>query len=49
MTRERVAEMLEFYGSDSMLLIGGALLETRERLVETTSDFVGEVQRYRYG
>jgi ribulose-bisphosphate carboxylase large chain len=49
MTRERVAEMLEFYGADSMLLIGGALLETRERLVAATSDFVGEVQRYRYG
>jgi ribulose-bisphosphate carboxylase large chain len=49
MSRERVAEMLDFYGADSMLLIGGALLETRERLVEATAGFVTEVQSYRYG
>jgi ribulose-bisphosphate carboxylase large chain len=49
MSRERVREMLDFYGADSMLLIGGALLETRERLVEATSAFVAEVQRHPYG
>lgn len=49
MARERVREMLDFYGADSMLLIGGALLETRERLVEATSAFVAEVQRHPYG
>ena len=49
MTRERVREMLDFYGADIMLLIGGALLEARGRLVEATADFVAEVQRYKYG
>jgi ribulose-bisphosphate carboxylase large chain len=49
MTRDRVAEMLDFYGVDVMLLIGGALLEAGARLVEATSAFVTEVQRYRHG
>jgi ribulose-bisphosphate carboxylase large chain len=48
MTRERVPEMLDFYGADVMLLIGGALLEARERLTEETASFVAEVQRYQY-
>jgi ribulose-bisphosphate carboxylase large chain len=48
MTTGRVAGMLEFYGCDVMLLIGGALLEARERLVEATSAFVAEVHGYRY-
>ena len=43
MSRERVAEMLEFYGTDIMLLIGGGLLEARERLTEATAAFVAEV------
>jgi ribulose-bisphosphate carboxylase large chain len=47
MTRERVPDMLDFYGVDVMLLIGGALLETGARLVEATSAFVAEVQKYR--
>jgi ribulose-bisphosphate carboxylase large chain len=46
MTRERVPEMLDFYGPDIMLLIGGALLEAGARLVEATAAFVAEVQRY---
>ena len=29
--------MLDFYGSDVMLLIGGGLLEARERLTEETA------------
>lgn len=49
MSRERVAEMLDFYGSQVMLLIGGALLEARERLTQETAAFVAEVQGYRYG
>jgi ribulose-bisphosphate carboxylase large chain len=49
MSRERVPEMLDFYGADSMLLIGGALLETGDRLVEATSAFAAQVQRHRYG
>ena len=43
MTTGRVAEMLEFYGSEVMLLIGGGLLEARERLTEATAAFVAEV------
>jgi S-methyl-5-thioribulose 1-phosphate isomerase len=49
MTRDRVAEMLDFYGVDVMLLIGGALLEAGAQLVEATSAFVTEVQKYRHG
>ena len=45
MTTDRVPEMLDFYGADIMLLIGGALLEARERLVEATAAFVAEVHR----
>lgn len=47
MSRERVDEMLEFYGTDIMLLIGGALLEARERLTETTAAFVSEVRGWK--
>jgi ribulose-bisphosphate carboxylase large chain len=49
MTRERVGEMLDFYGRDIMLLIGGNLLEARERLTEATAAFVAEVRSYPYG
>lgn len=48
MTTQRVGEMLDFYGADVMLLIGGALLEARERLTEETAAFVAEVTRHRY-
>ena len=49
MTTDRVREMLDFYGAEVMLLIGGALLEARENLREATSAFVAEVHRYAYG
>ena len=49
MTIDRVAEMLDFYGADVMLLIGGALLSERERLTEATAAFVAEVEGYAYG
>jgi ribulose-bisphosphate carboxylase large chain len=49
MSRERVPEMLEFYGADIMLLIGGGLLEARERLTEATAEFVAAVHGYAYG
>jgi ribulose-bisphosphate carboxylase large chain len=49
MTTDRVREMLDFYGADVMLLIGGALLEAGERLAEATAAFVAEVERYPYG
>ena len=48
MTTARVGEMLDFYGSEVMLLIGGALLEARERLTDETAAFVAEVKRHRY-
>jgi ribulose-bisphosphate carboxylase large chain len=49
MTIERIGEMLDFYGSEVMLLIGGALLEARERLTEETAAFVAKVKGHRYG
>jgi ribulose-bisphosphate carboxylase large chain len=49
MSRERVPEMLDFYGADIMLLIGGGLLEARERLTEATAAFVNEVHGYGHG
>ena len=49
MTTNRVAEMLDFYGSEVMLLIGGALLEARERLTQETAAFVETVKGYEYG
>jgi ribulose-bisphosphate carboxylase large chain len=48
MTRERVPEMLDFYGVDIMLLIGGALLEAGAGLVAATAAFVSEVRKYRH-
>jgi ribulose-bisphosphate carboxylase large chain len=49
MTIERVAEMLDFYDSEVMLLIGGALLDARERLTQETAAFVAKVKGHRYG
>ncbi len=49
MTTDRVGEMLDFYGSDVMLLIGGALLEARQRLTDETAALVARVKGYRYG
>jgi ribulose-bisphosphate carboxylase large chain len=48
MSTARVPEMLDFYGADVMLLIGGALLEARGHLVEATAAFVAEVHKYDY-
>ncbi|HEY7242335.1 MAG TPA: RuBisCO large subunit C-terminal-like domain-containing protein [Xanthobacteraceae bacterium] len=44
----RVAEMLDFYGAEAMLLIGGALLEAGARLIEATAAFVEQVHRHSY-
>ena len=49
MTTDRVPEMLDFYGADVMLLIGGALLEAREHLTEATAAFVAKVHGHGYG
>jgi ribulose-bisphosphate carboxylase large chain len=48
MTLDRVPEMLDFYGPDSMLLIGGSLLAAREHLTESTREFVRAVARHEY-
>ena len=49
MTPDRIGEMLDFYGADIMLLIGGGLLQARERLTEETATFVAAVQGFAYG
>ncbi len=48
MTLERVPEMLDFYGPDAMLLIGGSLLAARERLTEETAAFTRAVAQHSY-
>lgn len=48
MTPERVPEMLDFYGPDAMLLIGGGLLAARERLTEETAAFTRMVEQHAY-
>lgn len=48
MTPERVPEMLDFYGSDVMLLIGGGLLAARARLTEETAAFTNSVRQHAY-
>lgn len=48
MTVERVGELLDFYGSDVMLLIGGSLLLAKEELAAATASFVQEVERHSY-
>lgn len=45
MSLDRVPEMLDFYGEDVMLLIGGGLLGAGARLVEETRRFVSRVHR----
>jgi ribulose-bisphosphate carboxylase large chain len=49
MPLERVAEMLDFYGPDTMLLLGGSLLAAGERLVEASSAFTRAVSEHVYG
>lgn len=46
MTLDRVPEMLEFYGPDVMLLIGGGLLAAGDRLTDETAAFVDAVEGY---
>jgi ribulose-bisphosphate carboxylase large chain len=48
MTLDRVPEMLDFYGPDAMLLIGGSLLAARERLTEATAAFTRAVAQHIY-
>jgi ribulose-bisphosphate carboxylase large chain len=46
MTLDRVPELLDFYGRDTMLLIGGSLLSARERLTEAATEFSSVVAGY---
>ncbi len=48
MTLARVPELLDFYGSDAMLLIGGNLLMARDNLTEETAAFTRAVASHRY-
>jgi ribulose-bisphosphate carboxylase large chain len=43
MTLERTREILDFYGTDTMLLIGGNLLMARDRITEETERFTRAV------
>ncbi len=40
--------MLDFYGPDTMLLIGGGLLAAGARLVEETTTFSDRVARHNF-
>jgi ribulose-bisphosphate carboxylase large chain len=42
---ERVADLLEFYGSDCILLVGGSLYQAGDALFERTRDLVERVAR----
>lgn len=44
MTTDRAPEMLDFYGPDTILLIGGNLLAAGEALTEKTAEFVATVK-----
>ncbi len=43
MTLDRLGEILDFYGPDVMILIGGGLLSARERLTQESARFVRRV------
>ena len=45
-TLDRVAELLDFYGPDTMLLIGGSLLLARDRITEAAAAFARSVARH---
>jgi ribulose-bisphosphate carboxylase large chain len=48
MRMDRIEELLEFYGPDSMLLIGGNLLIEQDRVLERTHEFVKRVAAHCY-
>ena len=49
MTPERVGEMLDFYGPDVMVLIGGGLLMHSERVTRATREFTATVAAHPRG
>ncbi len=46
MTLGRVPEILDFYGPDTMLLVGGSLLSAKDRLTQETAAFAKRVARH---
>jgi ribulose-bisphosphate carboxylase large chain len=42
---ERVADLIDFYGRDCVLLVGGSLYEAGDSLFERTRELVGQVAR----
>lgn len=46
MSLDRVSEMLDVYGRDCVLLIGGSLLSQRANITQATQAFVGKVARH---
>jgi ribulose-bisphosphate carboxylase large chain len=44
MNLSRIPEMLDFFGNDVMLLIGGSLLSAKEKITEETARFCAAVQ-----
>lgn len=48
MTLDRAPEILDFYGPDIMLLIGGGLLAERHHLTEAATSFSAAVSNHRY-
>ena len=48
MTVQRVPELLDFYGPDAMLLIGGNLLSARTQLTEASAAFTRAVAAHQY-
>ena len=48
MTLARTAEILDFYGPDTMLLIGGNLLAARERITDEAARFARAVADHSY-
>ena len=48
MTLARVGEMLDFYGREVMVLIGGNLLLARERLAAASAEFAQAVAQHSY-
>ena len=47
MSLERICEIVDFYGADVMLLIGGSLLSTHERITQETARYVEAVRATR--
>jgi len=48
MTLARTGELLDFYGPDTMLLIGGNLLLAREHITREAAAFARAISDHRY-